>query len=192
LVRHGQTDWNLEGRWQGHADIPLNSVGRKQAAKIAAGLVGIGLEAIFSSDLQRAAETAQALSSMTGLAVHYDPRLREIHQGEWQGLVMSEVEARFGDLLRSSRLDPLSAAAPGGESGRQLRDRLVQVIDEIVNRHPTGRVAVVSHGYALAMLQVHFLGLPFERIWDLIPPNEEIRVLEINPPLLTRNNFTEQ
>lgn len=181
LVRHGQTDWNIEGRWQGHADIPLNAVGRQQAAHIAGALAGAGLDAIYSSDLQRAAETAWLLSATTGLPVRYDPRLREINQGEWQGLLASEVEARYSELLQRSRQDPLAVAPPGGETVLAVRDRLVSAIEDICGRHPHERVAVVSHGFALAVIWVQYRGYPIQRVWDHIPPNDEYRILELNP-----------
>lgn len=181
LVRHGQTDWNIQGRWQGHADIPLNAVGRQQAEQIARSLASAGLSALFSSDLQRAAATAEAVSTMTGLPVNYDPRLREIHQGEWQGLVMGEVEARYSDLLAHSKVDPLNVAPPGGETVLEVRDRLVRAVEDICRRHPLERVALVSHGFALALIWVHYRNIPMLQVWDHIPPNVEYRVLEIPP-----------
>jgi probable phosphoglycerate mutase len=172
LIRHGQTDWNLEGRWQGHANVPLNENGRQQAAEIAQKLTSIGLAAIYSSDLQRAIDTAQAIAAATDLGVQIDPRLREIHQGKWQGMLAVDIEMRYGELLRQREDDPLSVAPPGGESVQQVRNRVIESIEEIRQRHPHERVAVVSHGFALAVVQVHYINHPLSKVWELIPPND--------------------
>ncbi len=172
LIRHGQTDWNLEGRWQGHADVPLNDNGRQQAAKIAQALAYAGLAAIFSSDLQRALDTARAISAAAGVPVQIDPRLREIHQGSWQGMLADDIEQRYGELLRQRKVDPHSVAPPGGESVQQVRDRVIEAIEEIRRCHPHEPVAVISHGFALAVVQVHYLDHPLSMVWELIPPND--------------------
>jgi broad specificity phosphatase PhoE len=181
LIRHGETDWNVERRWQGHADIPLNERGRQQATQIAQQLAGAGLAAIYSSDLQRALDTAKELSRTTGLPVHTDKRLREINQGEWQGLLAEEVQARHGEILRLSRLDPLDAAPPGGETVKQVRDRVIAAIEEIHRNHPHQRVAIVSHGFSLALVRVHYQGYPMSEVWNMIPKNDQWLELELNP-----------
>lgn len=181
FVRHGQTDWNVEGRWQGHADVPLNQVGLAQAEQIARQLKDEGLQAIYTSDLTRARQTAEALGRATGLAVQVEPRLREIHQGEWQGLQVGEIEARYGDTFRRRRDDPYSAAPPGGETVEQVRRRVTAALLDIAVQHPQERVAIVSHGFALALAQVHFEGLAIQLAWEMIPRNDEWRVLEIAP-----------
>jgi len=173
LVRHGQTDWNLEGRWQGHADVPLNDRGLQQAAQIAEALAGAGLKAIYSSDLQRARQTAQLLAEAAGLEVRVDARLREIHQGEWQGLLVDEIQARYGEIFHQRHRDPAAFAPPGGETAAQVKARLLEAIGEICRRHPDERVAIVSHGFALALLRTHFGNHPMTDVWGLIPENDE-------------------
>lgn len=179
LVRHGQTDWNIEDRWQGQIDVPLNAHGRQQAEQVAAELAGEDISAIYTSDLQRASQTAAALSRLTGLPVTCDRRLREINQGAWQGLLSWEVEARYANLLHQQGGSPLAIAAPGGETVLQVRQRLLTAVAEIVPRHPAQRVALVSHGFALAVLYVHHMGYPLESVWDHIPQNDQWRVLEV-------------
>ena len=95
LARHGETDWNRIGRWQGHADPPLNEAGREQAAALAERLAGDGIAAIYSSDLRRASATARTVGKQLGLAVVEDPALREIDVGSWSGLTRAEVAERF-------------------------------------------------------------------------------------------------
>jgi len=173
LIRHGQTDWNIEGRWQGHADVPLNDRGRAQAENIARSLANVGLVAIYSSDLVRAHETAKALARTTGLPIHLDARLREIHQGEWQGLLVSEIQQRYGEAFHARHANPLTVAPPGGETVLQVKERVIAALEDIITRHPAERVAVVSHGFALAVVQVHYKNLPIDQVWDLIPKNDE-------------------
>jgi alpha-ribazole phosphatase len=177
LIRHGETDWNIEGRWQGQADVPLNARGLQQAAQTAAALTGIGFSAIYSSDLARARQTAEALAHATGVAISFDPRLREIHQGEWQGQLVTDIRARYAQAYQLRLDDPLAFAAPGGETARQVQQRVVQATDDILRQHPCQHVAIVSHGFALAVIWVYYQGLPFERVWQLIQSNAEVREL---------------
>ncbi len=181
LIRHGETDWNIEGRWQGQADVPLNGRGRAQAARTAQALADVGLTRIYSSDLARASETAEALARVTGLPIQFEPRLREIHQGEWQGLLVTEIEARYSEAFHLRKQDPLKVAPPGGETVQQVRERVVSAIEAILQRHPHERVAVVSHGFALAVALVHYQGHPIDEVWDLIPSNGAWQEVEISP-----------
>jgi len=95
LARHGETDWNRERRWQGHSDTPLNDAGREQARALALELADERLDALYSSDLARSAETAEIVGGALGLAVRLDRRLREVDVGEWSGLTRGEVEERY-------------------------------------------------------------------------------------------------
>jgi broad specificity phosphatase PhoE len=178
LIRHGETDWNTEGRWQGQADVALNATGLIQAQEMARALEPAGIAAIYSSDLQRARQTAQALADVNGLPVHQDSRLREIHQGEWQGLLFSDIEASYAQAYQDRKQDPLSFAPPGGETAAQVRQRVVSAARDIVRWHPGEIVAVVSHGFALAVLITHLRGESFERVWDLIPENGQWVVVD--------------
>ena len=179
LVRHGETDWNSEGRYQGQSDIPLNAKGMAQAEALARRLRGEKFDAIYTSDLARAAQTAEALAVETGTPVHLDPRLREIDQGEWEGLLLTEIEARNAEAFRLRRLDPLAAHPPGGETVGQVRERVLEVIHEIQQTYPSGRVAIVSHGLAIALVKVHLAHLPVESVWDHIPPNASIERFDV-------------
>jgi alpha-ribazole phosphatase len=178
LIRHGETDWNTEGRWQGQADVPLNETGWRQAQQIAHSLQSAGIAAIYSSDLQRARQTAQVLADSTGLPLHLDKRLREIHQGDWQGLLFSEIQKRYAQAYQDRRRDPLNFASPGGEPVAAVRERVLAAAQEIIRRHPNATVAVVSHGFVLAVLIAHLRGLPFDLVWDLIPGNGQWVVVE--------------
>jgi broad specificity phosphatase PhoE len=173
LIRHGETDWNRQGRWQGQADVPLNAVGLAQAARLAEVLAGgvMRLDAIYSSDLQRACQTAEALAVAFGLPVHLDPRLREIHQGEWQGLLVSEIEARYQRLFHLRLQDPWSVAPPGGETAAAVRRRVAQALSEIAARRPNQTVAIVAHGFVVAVARTIAGEAEPVDIWKLVPEN---------------------
>ncbi|RME88118.1 MAG: alpha-ribazole phosphatase [Anaerolineae bacterium] len=183
LIRHGETDWNVEGRWQGQANVPLNARGRAQAARLAQALKDVPFDAVYSSDLARARETAEALARLKGLPVHEDPRLREIHQGEWQGMLVTEIQARYAERFERRKSDPLRVAPPGGETVAKVRERVVRALEEILAKHPGGTVAVVSHGFALAVALAHFRHRPIEEVWGMIPENGEWQVLDVEPEM---------
>jgi broad specificity phosphatase PhoE len=137
LVRHGETDWNAEGRLQGHTDLPLNEPGRRQARTLAGELAGDGIEAVYSSDLARARETADIVAERLGLPVVLDPDLREKDWGTWEGLTGEERE----------RVELV------GETTEAHRERMLRALGAIAARHPGGRVLVVTHGGSMRRVQ---------------------------------------
>ncbi len=171
LVRHGQTDWNIEGRFQGQADPPLNAVGRAQAEALAGGLAGGPYQALFTSDLARAHQTAAALAARVGLVARPDPRLREVHHGAWDGLLLAEIQARYpADWLARERA-PETARPPGGETVGEVAARVAAALDDIARQHCGEDVLVVSHGLALATVLCRVHGHALGRAYDLIPPH---------------------
>ena len=143
LVRHGETDWNAEGRVQGHTDRPLNDFGRRQAKELADRLAGEGADAIYTSDLVRAKETAEIVGERLGLTVVVDPGLREKDWGTWEGLTGDErIHVEFE-----------------GESVEDHRDRVMAAVRRIVARHPDQRVVVVTHGGSLRRIQTAVNGV---------------------------------
>ena len=135
LARHGETDWNREGRWQGWADPPLNETGREQARALAEELRHTPFDAVYSSDLRRAHETAEIVAAPHRVAVVVDSGLREIDVGSWSGLTRAEITARFPDGKR-----------PDGETHEQQATRVRAAVTRIARTHPGGRVLVVGHG----------------------------------------------
>jgi broad specificity phosphatase PhoE len=153
LARHGQSDWNATRRWQGHADRPLTEKGREQARALAERLRHVELDAVYSSDLRRAADTAAAVSN----EVIELPALREVDVGSWSGLTRAEAEERFPDGVARWR-----EGFPGwddGESYEELTRRVLGAVLEIARRHEGGRVLVVSHGGPIRALHAAALGL---------------------------------
>ena len=143
LVRHGETDWNAEGRLQGHTDRPLNDYGRRQATELAQRLAGDGADAIYSSDLSRARTTAEIIGERLGLPVVVDPDLREKNWGTWEGLT--------GDERAHVEFE--------GESTDDHRDRVMAAVRRIAARHPDQRVVVVTHGGSLRRIQAAVNGV---------------------------------
>ena len=181
LIRHGETDWNRELRWQGQTDVPLNQSGLEQARAVAESLRGTRVDAIFTSDLKRARQTSDAVAAATGARVHEDRRLREIRLGTWEGMSFDEIRARDGEALDRFRADPIGSRAPGGESVPEVRQRVVASLRAIQRAFPEGRVAIVSHGLALAVLKVTLLELPLETVWQHEPANAAVEVFEGQP-----------
>jgi broad specificity phosphatase PhoE len=134
LARHGETDWNRAQRWQGHADPPLNDLGREQARALAAAVAQV--DAIYASDLARARQTAEIVGAEHGVPVLLEPRLREVDVGEWSGLTSEEIAERFPDATQWT----------GGETLEMMGERVVAALLEIAAAHRGSRVLVVTHG----------------------------------------------
>jgi len=173
LVRHGQTDWNLEGRYQGQSDIPLNATGCSQAHDLAGKLKGHRFSAIYTSDLQRAQATADAIAADLDLPVITDTRLREINQGDWEGQFVDSIRNQYAELWKQRTTDPASIRPPGGETVREVAERVYAAVDDIAHNHPTGSVLIVSHGLALATVLCKVRGIPIGQAYSVIPENTE-------------------
>jgi broad specificity phosphatase PhoE len=158
IVRHGETDWNREGRWQGHAGPALNKLGRRQAAAIAARLVHDAPTVLVSSDLARATETAAAVGRRTGLAARLDPRFREVDVGEWSSLTRAEVAERYPDAYREWE-HGTNTGYPGGETFGQLQERCQAALDELLDRDGGRTIVLVAHGGSIRAVIGSVLGL---------------------------------
>jgi probable phosphoglycerate mutase len=156
LIRHGETAWNADGRWQGHADIPLNEKGIEQSRLLAQRLIndGIVFDYIYSSDLTRAYQTAWEVGSVMKVAVELLPPLREIDVGKWSGLTKKEIQERFpveSELIKQGQDIPRG----GGETLANLQDRVVKVIGAMVHQHPGEHLAFFSHGGPIRAMLRH-------------------------------------
>ena len=162
LLRHGQTAWNAEGRAQGHTDVPLDEVGRAQAAAAGPALARLEPVALVTSDLARAWETAAYVEEASGLAAVADPRLREYDLGERTGMTMPEYAASFPDEYAAFRQGRYEVV-PGGESTATVTARVTAVLREVLAALAPGECGVVvSHGGALKVSLVEVLGWPAE------------------------------
>ena len=181
LVRHGRTAWNDEGRYQGQCDPPLDSLGQQQAQEVAVQLRNLPLTAIYSSDLQRAQQTALALSNLIGLPVRLDPRLREIDMGRWAGQVVATIRTAEPALFARWRSAPLTVRPPAGETVPELAARVAGALDDITRAHPGETVAVFTHGAAIATVRCAAQGLSLDSIWQMLMENASWEVVQYTP-----------
>ena len=166
LVRHGETDWNAQHRWQGHSDTALNESGRVQARRLADELEPV--DALYSSDLARASETAEIIAERLGLDVRLDPRLRERGFGSWEGRTAEEIEASFPEEQRRWR-EGAGAGAHDAEQFKAFAARVGSFVDEVVPQHPGEQVLVVSHGGTIRVVHALATGLDYVRDHRSIP-----------------------
>ena len=165
LVRHGETDWNRDGRWQGHSDTHLNAVGREQAARLADDLDGI--DVVYSSDLARARETAEIVAERLELPVQLDERLRERSFGAWEGKTGPEIESEFAPAHAR-----WLAGGPGADDAEPFADfarRVQTFLDDVLERHPGETVLIVAHGGSIRVIHAFAKGLDYARDHRLIP-----------------------
>ncbi len=150
LVRHGATDWNLQGRCQGSTDRDLSDVGIRQADQIAELLSEQEINAIYSSSLRRAQQTAERISQPHKLPVLIEEDVRELDHGELEGLTFNEIKANYGDFLVRWRSEPAEICVPGGERLADVAERAWNGLNQIVQRHADAeRILVVSHNFPI-------------------------------------------
>lgn len=179
VVRHGETDWNAGKRIQGQIDIPLSAVGHAQARATGNALKDEGLAAIYSSDLLRTRQTAEATAHLSHLPLQLLPGLRERHYGVFQGLTYEEAALRYpAEYARHHARDPRFAPA-GGESLLDLAARLDETCDAIVQRHAGEAVALFTHGGVLDILHRQASGKPLTTPRDFTIPNCAINWIEV-------------
>jgi broad specificity phosphatase PhoE len=167
LVRHGETEWNRDGRWQGGSDTQLNDLGREQARMLAKELDD-RIDVVYSSDLSRARETADIVASKLGLEVRVDPRLRERSFGSWEGLTTAEIEERFADSHRRWR-DGASAGADDAETFEDFFTRVNGFLADLLRLHAGENVLVISHGGSIRVIHAIAAGVDYVRDHRLIP-----------------------
>jgi probable phosphoglycerate mutase len=168
LFRHGETDWNREGRLQGHTDVPLNATGLAQAEALAQRLRPHRLDAVLSSDLSRALTTGRVVADALGVPLTTDLGLRETNVGAAEGLIWADAKARFGEDLTERWYSDEDTAFPGGETGLATLTRGLAALRRFAIAHPYRRIGVSTHGAMVRQLMKHAL-----------PPGR--------PPVRTRN-----
>ncbi|WP_027717521.1 alpha-ribazole phosphatase [Desulfovirgula thermocuniculi] len=180
LVRHGETVWNAQMRFQGHTDVPLSPRGIEQARALAARLQREKFAAFYASDLKRAVETARILAAPHGLAVETLVELRELHFGAWEGLTGEEIRNRYAREVEQWWGDPVSTRVPGGETLLEMLERTSAAVCRIVERFPGQQVVVVSHGGPIRALVARVLGMNLRDYWRLVLYNASLSILEFS------------
>lgn len=169
LIRHGETGWNAEGRVQGHADNPLNEIGRGQARALRERLAHLRPARIYASSSRRARETAELGFGHLELEVVVTDQLREICLGDWEGHLYQALEQSHPEQVRQFRQEPHNFRYPGAETFAELQARGLVALAEIVARETPGSdILVVSHGAMIRTLLSHYLERPLSRLWE--PP----------------------
>ncbi len=185
LARHGESDWNRDQRWQGHADRPLTDLGREQARALADRLAATELDAVYSSDLERARETAAIVAEPHQLPLKELPDLREVDVGSWSGLTRAEAEERFPNAFR--RWTEGGEGWDDGETYEQLSERVVGTVLAIAARHPRDRVLLVAHGGSIRAVHAAALGVDvhaYRRI-QRVEPNATLSAVCVEDGRLT-------
>jgi probable phosphoglycerate mutase len=167
LVRHGETDWNRDRRFQGHADIPLNAAGLDQMRKLAEVLSGETFSIVYTSPLRRASESAELLAERLGLEVRPSDALKEVDVGAWSGLTVHEVEDRFPEGF-ARWVEWRREGWPDGETYEELGRRVVAGLREIAQMHGGARVLAVTHGGPIRVVAATALSIPLHEVRDRV------------------------
>lgn len=174
IIRHGETEWNKTGRFQGHSDVPLSAEGRAQAAALGKNLVVDHVDAIYASDLTRAMETAAPLAQRFGLEVISDPLLRELNFGSWEGRNFNDVNAENPDVMKTFYNDPERVNIPDSEPFPEFQRRVARRVREIVAQERGKRIVIVSHGASIRILFADILSMPIRSIWHVSQLNTAV------------------
>jgi broad specificity phosphatase PhoE len=179
VVRHGETDYNRDGIFQGTSDIPLNENGVKQAHDIAEILRGTQFIAAYCSPLSRTLVTCEIILAGKRPPTR-DERLREVYFGEWEGVHRDEIERRWSQQFSNYYSSIGDFEAPGGEGLAEARDRVGEFLNELVNRHPDGDVLIVGHQFINALLSTHIMGQDISDAWDYRARPGDVFIFELD------------
>lgn len=184
VLRHGESEWNRAGLYQGQADAPLSEQGVRQAAALAERLRHEPFDYIFTSPLQRAALTAEAVAQFhPAVPFIREPAIMEIHHGEWQGLHVDVVRERFADGLREWRIHPTRAQMPGGESFSNVLKRVLDFKERLLREYADKIVLVSTHDVVVKILVADALGMDMDRMNRIWVTNASISVIEYGTDL---------
>ena len=192
LLRHGETDWNSEQRIQGNTDISLNANGLNQARQAADYLTRFDIEAIYSSNLSRAYETASIIATKLQKPHFIDKELTEVNMGRWEGSRWDDIKIEYIDYLPKWLNNLENIPAPGGESYGQVQVRVVRAYKRIISKHrEDSNILIVSHGIAIKTLIAYILGLSLNNLGNFELLNASISTIEIKEKtrLISLNNI---
>ncbi len=178
LVRHAETDWNKDKRFQGQEDPTLNETGCKQADKLAKYLADWDIDIIYTSDLKRAFTTAEAINRYHDIQVIRENGLREIDFGKWEGLTYQEISSEYPEIVKKWNQDPASVNPPGGENLNDFRDRVGSAFTDIINNNENQTILTVSHGGTIKAYLTYLLDMPVQRYWQFETASTGISIIK--------------
>ena len=174
LIRHGETEWNKEGRLQGHSNVLLSPEGIHQAQLLAKHLP------IYSSDLSRAMETARILAAKLGLSVIQESGFREVNFGDWEGRNFSELATEVPEGFENFFTRPDKAHPPNGETFLEAQARALTALDEIIDERDEQSIIIVSHGAVIRLLICAALGMPIRKMWTISQFNMAVNIFRVD------------
>ena len=181
LIRHGETDWNNEGRIQGHTDTPLNPRGIQQAGRLAARLASEEIDAVYTSPLARARVTAELIAQKHCLTAIPDDRLKEKFLGDFEGMTGGDLEKQYPEIFHAWHASEVHFPLPGEETPTALQERVQAFLDRVRAEHPDGaQVAVVSHGGTLSMFLATLIGLDIQRRFPFWFDNASVSHIDLS------------
>ena len=180
LVRHGLTEWNAGGRYQGQSNVALSDTGRKQARFLAERFPVRQLDAIYTSDLDRAKETAECVGKRLGLTVCPEKAFRELSFGDWEGLTYQEISSRWPEEAEKLFTAPDELVIPHGETFRDLQKRALDKIYSLYEKHIDQTVAVFAHGAINKTILAGLMHIPLHYLWSLRQDNTAVNILRLD------------
>lgn len=192
IIRHGQTEWNILGKTQGHGNSPLTEKGIAQAEELAVGMEKYPIDMIFSSDLGRAVQTAEIVGKKFGIEVQKTEALREMGFGEWEGKLIPEITEKYADIYIMWRNEPHLAKIPGGETLDTIKERLEKFIDELNNKYNNKNILLVSHSVTVRVFLLLMLDSGMKNIYRIKQDNTALNIVEWRDygPVVTKMNDT--
>lgn len=177
FIRHGQTEWNVTGRYQGQSDVKLTEEGRKQAEKLADNFPVAKVDAIYASDLCRAMVTAETIAKKFGLKVQAEPAFRELSFGDWEGLTYQQIVDKWEEAMANFLQHPDILEIPGGESFPAVQQRAMKRLNELIEKHDGQTIVVVAHGAVLRTMLTAALHMPLQYLWSIRQFNTAVNIV---------------
>ncbi|MGL5756322.1 MAG: histidine phosphatase family protein [Paraclostridium sp.] len=193
IVRHGQTNWNILGKTQGHGNSDLTNKGIEQATELADSLVeNHNIDFIFSSDLGRAVQTADILSDRLGIKVKKTTALREMGFGKWEGLLIDEIKTHYGDIYKTWRNEPHLVEIPDGETLHIIKERIDKFISELNTKYENKNILLVTHSVTVRVMLLSFLNSGMENIYRIKQDNTALNIVDYRDygPVIIKMNDT--
>ena len=178
LVRHGQTNWNILGKTQGHGNSNLTEKGINQAKDLAESMIKYPIDYIYSSDLGRAVETAEIIANKFDKEVITTPALREMGFGEWEGLLIKEIQENYADIYKTWRNQPHLAEIPGGETLQIIKERTDKFLQELNEKYDGKHIVLVTHSVTARVILLSVLNSAMENIYRINQGNTALNVIE--------------